>query len=122
MAICIPFLGVSNMYATVEWYMHIGFSCTGTNLAWDPDAELNWAQLEWEGAAIMLFPSEKQSLPGAIRDAGLFFKVQSISGLVDKLKHVARIIELTEETFDGKQEVTFEDLNGFRVTMSATGV
>lgn len=121
MAVCIPFLGVSNMYATVEWYMHIGFTCTGTNLAWEPDAEMNWAQLEWEGAAMMLFPSEKQILPGAIRDAGLYFKVQSIAGLVDKLKRVARIIELTEETFDGKQEVTFEDLNGFRITFSASG-
>jgi uncharacterized glyoxalase superfamily protein PhnB len=121
MAICIPFLGVNNMLATLEWYMGIGFTCTGTNLAWEPDAELNWAQLEWEGAAIMLFPSQKQLVPGLIRDAGLYFKVQSIAGLVDRLKRMARIIELTEETFYGKQEVVFEDLNGFRITFSASG-
>ncbi|MBL7730409.1 MAG: hypothetical protein JNM88_04460 [Chitinophagaceae bacterium] len=121
MAVCIPFLGVSNMGPTLEWYMHIGFTCTGTNWAWEPEAELNWAQLEWEGAAIMLFPSQKEMVPGHIRDAGLYFKVRSIAGLVDKLKQCARIIELTEETFYGKQEVTFEDLNGFRITMSAEG-
>lgn len=121
MATCIPFLGVSNMEQTLNWYMSIGFSCAGTNLAWDPNAELNWAQLEWEGAAFMLFPSQKEMIPGHIRDAGLYFKVQSIAGLVDRLKYRARIIELTEETFYGKQEVTFEDLNGFRITMSAEG-
>lgn len=121
MAVCIPFLGVNNMADTLEWYTHIGFTCTGTNLAWEPNAELSWAQLEWEGAAMMLFPSHKQMIPGLIRDAGLYFKVQSISGLVERLKRVARIIELTEETFYGKQEVTFEDLNGFRITFSASG-
>lgn len=121
MAVCIPFLGVTDMTRTINWYQHIGFTCTGTNRAWDPDAGLTWAQLEWEGAAIMLFPSEKELLPGHIRDAGLYFKVRSIIGLVDKLKECARIIELTEQTFYGKQEVTFEDLNGFRITMSASG-
>jgi uncharacterized glyoxalase superfamily protein PhnB len=121
MAVCIPFLGVTNMAQTLKWYLAIGFTCTGTNLHWDPEAELNWAQLEWEGAAFMLFPSQKEMAPGAIRDAGLYFKVKSIAGLVDKLKQYARIIELTEETFYGKQEVVFEDLNGFRVTFSAEG-
>ena len=121
MATCIPFLGVNNMAHTINWYTYIGFTCTGTNLGWDPDAELNWAQLEWEGAAIMLFPSQKEMIPGHIRDAGLYFKVKSIAGLIPRLQQCARIIELTEQTFYGKQEVTFEDLNGFRVTFSAEG-
>jgi uncharacterized glyoxalase superfamily protein PhnB len=107
------------MQQTLEWYMSIGFTCTGTNLSWEPDAELNWAQLEWEGAAFMLFPSEKETAPGAVRDAGLYFKVRSIAGLIERLKYRARIIELTEKTFYGKQEVVFEDLNGFRITFSA---
>lgn len=119
MAVCIPFLGVPDIRQTLEWYMSIGFTCSGTNLAWEPDAELNFAQLEWEGAAIMLFPSKKENVQGQVRDAGLYFKVKSITGLVEKLIHKARIIELTEQTFYGKQEVTFEDLNGFRITFSA---
>lgn len=119
MAVCIPFLGVPDMAKTLNWYMSIGFQCTGTNLAWDPEAELNWAQLEWEGAAIMLFPSQKEMVPGHIRDAGLYFKVRSIAGMIDQLIQRARIIELTEQTFYGKHEVTFEDLNGFRITFSA---
>jgi hypothetical protein len=119
MAVCIPFLGVPDIMKTVEWYMGLGFTCAGTNLAWEPDAELNWAQLEWEDAIFMVFASQKENVPGQIRDAGLYFKVSSIGDLVQRLQHRARIIELTEKGFNGKQEVVFEDLNGFRVTFSA---
>jgi uncharacterized glyoxalase superfamily protein PhnB len=121
MAVCIPFLGVPDMARTVAWYMSIGFTCSGTNKNWEPAAELTWAQLEWEGAAFMLFPSYKQQEPDVVKDAGLYFKVSSIAGLVEQLKQRARIIELTEQTFYGKQEVVFEDLNGFRITMAAEG-
>jgi uncharacterized glyoxalase superfamily protein PhnB len=119
MAVCIPFLGVSNMAQTVKWYIAIGFKCTGSSLDWEPQSPLTWAQLEWEGATFMLFPSEKEILPGHVRDAGMYFKVNALNGLVEKLKQYARIIELTEKTFYGKQEVVFEDLNGFRITFSA---
>lgn len=121
MAVCIPFLGVADIARSAEWYMSIGFACTGSSLDWDPDSKLSWAQLEWEGAAFMLFASEKEMIPGHIRDAGLFFKVRSLGGLIERLKQRARIIELTEQTFYGKQEVVFEDLNGFRITISADG-
>ncbi len=119
MAVCIPFLGVADIQRTTAWYITIGFKCTGSSLDWEPNAALSWAQLEWEGAAFMLFPSPKEIVPGLAKDAGLYFKVQSIDGLIDKLKQLARIIELTEQTFYGKQEVVFEDPNGFRITFSA---
>ncbi len=120
MAVCIPFLGVPDMLKTVEWYQDIGFSCTGSNRFWDPGAELTWAQLEWEGAAFMLFPLGREQ-NNEIKDAGLYFRVYKIDGLVDKLKEKATIIELTEEPFTGKVEVVFEDLNGFRVTFMCEG-
>jgi uncharacterized glyoxalase superfamily protein PhnB len=119
MAVCIPYLGVTNLAQTIKWYLAIGFTCTGSSLTWAPHAPITWAQLEWEGAAFMLFSSEKEMLPGQVRDAGLYFKVNNINGLVDTLQQYARIIELTEETFYGKQEVVFEDLNGYRITFSA---
>jgi len=65
----------------------------------------------------MLFPSEKEK-QSEIRDAGLFFRVTKMDGLVDKLKEKARIIELTEAPVYGKTEVVFEDLNGFRITFT----
>jgi hypothetical protein len=115
MAICIPFLGVPDIAETVLWYEALGFRCTGSNRYWDPDAALTWAQLEWEDAAFMLYYSHKEKT-GEIKDAGLYFKVHSFNDIIDKLKLYARIIELTEETFTGEQQVVFEDLNGFRVT------
>lgn len=117
MAVCIPFLGVPDMEQAVVWYTEIGFKCTGSNRFWEPDSPLTWAQLEWENAAFMLFPSEKKD-NNSIKDAGLFFKVRQLNGLVEKLKQMARIIELTEEPHSNKVEVVFEDLNGFRITFS----
>lgn len=118
MAVCIPFLGVNNVEQTVIWYESLGFRCTGSNRYWDPAAELTWAQLEWEDAAFMLFPfpAEKTNL---VKDAGLFFRVSSLKDIIERLKTRARIIELTEEPFSTKQEVVFEDLNGFRITITA---
>lgn len=118
MALCIPFLGVTNVEQTVVWYESLGFRCTGSNRYWDPTAELIWAQLEWENAAFMLFPfpAEKNNI---VKDAGLFFRVNSLNDLVERLKTRARIIELTEDPFSDKKEVVFEDMNGFRITMTA---
>ena len=118
MAVCIPFLGVVNVEQTVLWYESLGFRCTGSNRFWDPAAELTWAQMEWENAAFMLFPfpAEKNNV---VKDAGLFFRVATLNDLVERLKTRARIIELTEAPFHGKAEVVFEDLNGFRITMTA---
>ncbi len=118
MAVCIPFLGVTNVEATVVWYESLGFRCTGSNRYWDPQADLSWAQLEWENAAFMLFPfpAEKNNI---VKDAGLFFRVQSLNDIVERLQTRARIIEITEEPQHGRKEVVFEDLNGFRITITS---
>lgn len=118
MAVCIPFLGVTNIEQTVLWYESLGFKCTGSNRYWEPHAPaLTWAQLEWEGAAFMLFPfpAEKNN---TVKDAGLFFRVAGLNDLVERLKTSAKIIELTEEPYLNKTEVVFEDINGFRITVT----
>ena len=117
MAICIPFIGVPDLEKTITWYENLGFRCTGSNRFWEPGSELVWAQLEWEGAAFMLFPSMRDSSDD-IRDAGLYFKVRKMDGLIDKLKECAKIIEVTEAAIYGKEEVVFEDLNGYRITFT----
>ncbi len=116
MAVCIPFIGVPDIEAAVTWYEHLGFRCTGSNRFWEPDSPLTWAQLEWEGAAFMLFPSLKEK--DEVRDAGLFFKVSSMIGLLEKLQQTARIIEVNEAATYGKLEIVFEDLNGYRITFT----
>lgn len=120
MAVCIPFLGVKDVEKTTIWYLELGFQCTGSNRYWEPDAPLTWAQLEWEGATFMLFPSEREE-DNPVRDAGLYFKVANMDGLVDKLKLNAKIIQLTDKAIYGKEEVIFEDLNGFRITFTCAG-
>lgn len=117
MAVCIPFLGVPDIAKAIIWYEYLGFQCTGSNRFWEPDSELTWAQLEWEGAAFMLYLSQKENTE-EVKDAGLYFKVRSFNGIIDKLKYKAKIIELTEEPFTPCRQVVFEDLNGFRITFA----
>ena len=118
MAVCIPFFFFFYIEQTVLWYEGLGFRCTGSNRFCYPEADLTWAQLEWEDAAFMLFPfpAEKNN---EVKDAGLFFRVSSLNDLIERLKTKAKIIELTEEPFSNKREVVFEDLNGFRITFTA---
>ena len=117
MAVCIPFLGVTNIENTVLWYESLGFRCIGSNRYYEPDAAMTWAQLEWENAAFMLFPfpAEKNN---EVKDAGLFFKVSSLNDLIERLQTKAKIIEINEDPFSNKKEVVFEDLNGFRISFS----
>lgn len=119
MAVCIPFLGVPDIVKTVAWYEAIGFTCSGSNRYWNPEEELSWAQLEWEGAAFMLFYSPK-IYDTPVRDAGLYFKVAQLNGIADRLRNCAKIIELNEIPFHARTEIVFEDLNGFRITIAAS--
>jgi catechol 2,3-dioxygenase-like lactoylglutathione lyase family enzyme len=116
MATCLSFLRVPDIATTVQWYEHLGFKCLGTHQ--EPGCELDWAILEFDDAAFMLYPDERQEVPKA-KDAGLYFKMPSIDELIVKLKSVnAHIIEVNEETEYGRREVVFKDLNGFQVTFS----
>jgi hypothetical protein len=51
-----PFLPVPDITQTIKGYESIGFKCIDTNHTWEPDGELNWAQLDWEGASFMIGP------------------------------------------------------------------
>jgi uncharacterized glyoxalase superfamily protein PhnB len=116
MTTCVPFIRVSDIAETIKWYEAIGFNCRGTNHQWEPECELNWAEMEWQGATFMLYPDEGQL--SKHRDAGLYFKMDTIDGIADKLKTKIKILEETEETFYGRREVVFEDLNGYMITFS----
>lgn len=114
---CVPFIRVPDIDETIKWYEAIGFQCTGTNHIWEPDCELNWAELNFQGATFMLYPQEHEKLLGT-RDAGLYFDMETIDGLSEKLKGKVKVIEETEKTFYGRKEIGFEDLNGYSITFS----
>jgi uncharacterized glyoxalase superfamily protein PhnB len=119
-ATCIPFLAVLDIEQTIKWYEAIGFTCIGTNHIWEPGCELNWAHLDWEGASFMIGPDirKKASDANEIKDASLYFNMGSIDKIMEQLKDKVEIMELNEETFYGNKEVSFIDLNGFRITFS----
>lgn len=116
MATCISFLRVPDIHETIQWYKRIGFKCLGTHQ--EPGCELDWALLDWDGAGLMLYPDERSEVPKS-KDAGLYFKMESIGELIELLKRVdVHIMEINDETAYGRREVVFKDLNGFQVTFS----
>jgi hypothetical protein len=114
---CVPFLRVSNIEQTIKWYESIGFKCVATNHIWEPGCELNWAEMDFEGATFMLYPHEQQNT-STIRDAGLYFQLDSLDGLADRLRGIVEELNVTEKTFYGRKEIVFEDLNHFMITFS----
>ncbi|MGZ8509540.1 MAG: VOC family protein [Chitinophagaceae bacterium] len=114
---CVPFLQVRNVDQTIKWYEDIGFTCVATNLIWEPGCELNWARIEWEGAAFMIGPDERDKV-SEIKDSGLWFNVDSIEEIINLLKSKYIGFDLEPETFYGRKVVTFKDINSFQVSFS----
>ena len=117
MAECVPFLQVRNIAQTIKWHENIGFKCVATNHIWEPDCELNWARLEWEGAAFMLGPDERDIIPDT-KDASLWFNVNTVDEIIEILKSKDIEIDIEPETCYGRKVVAFKDLNGFGVSFS----
>jgi hypothetical protein len=115
---CVPFILVASIGKTIEWYERIGFRCTATNHIWEPDCELNWARIEWHGAAFMIGPDERNDAP-KIKDCGLWFNVQSVDGIAVSLKQEGILFDTEDETFYGRKVISFKDINGFTVSFSS---
>ena len=117
-AVCVPFLVVENIERTIEWYEGVGFTCTETNHVWEPDGELNWARIEWNGAAFMIGPDQRH-VRSKTKDAGLWFDVASLDWIVEHLKGNHIPFNTEEESFYGKKLISFKDINGFVVSFSS---
>ena len=114
---CVPFLKVPNIEQTIKWYQDIGFECAATNHIWEPDCELNWARLEYDGAAFMIGPDERTTASD-IKDSSLWFNVDSIDATVEILKSKNIQMNIEPETFYGRKVVSFKDINGFDISFS----
>jgi len=117
MAICIPFLSVTDILQTIKWYENIGFKCSATNQIWEPGGELNWARIEWENAAFMIGPDERDII-SENKDSALWFNVDAIDDIISVLKSKKIKIDIQPETFYGRKVVSFKDINGFQVSFS----
>ncbi len=114
---CLPFLLVQNINQTINWYQDVGFTCVATNQIWEPDGELNWARLEWKGAAFMIGPDVRNSFADQ-RDTGIWFNVDSVDDITDILEERNIKINIEPETFYGRKVVAFRDLNGYEISFS----
>ncbi|MBC7829953.1 MAG: hypothetical protein H7122_19560 [Chitinophagaceae bacterium] len=114
---CVPFLKVRNIELTIKWFEDIGFTCTATNHIWEPDCELNWARLEWKGAAFMLGPDDRSSIPKT-KDTSIWFNVDTIDDIIENLNSKNIKVDIEPETFYGRKVVTFKDINDFVVSFS----
>jgi hypothetical protein len=113
-AVCVPFLKVGNLEKTIEWYEKIGFKCTATNLIWEADCELNWAMIEWDGAAFMIGPDERKN-SSKEKDSTLWFNVEKVDQITEYLKGERISFDVEEETFYGRKVIGFRDIDGFAV-------
>lgn len=117
MAECVPFLQVFNISQTIKWYEDIGFKCTAINHIWEPDCELNWARLEWDGAAFMLGPNGREQTSDT-KDTSLWFNVDAVEEIIETLERKSIKMDIEPETFYGRKVVSFRDINGFDVSFS----
>ena len=115
---CVPFIKVTDIGKTIEWYQSIGFTCVATNHIWEPDCELNWARLEWDGAAFMLGPDERNTIISQ-KDTSLWFNVDTVDNIVRNLEVNAIEMNVEPETFYGRKVISFKDINGFGVSFSS---
>ncbi|WP_410221176.1 VOC family protein [Pedobacter sp.] len=116
MTTILPFIRVRDVGYAKSWYESIGFSCVGTHE--EPDCGLDWAMMCWGDAMFMLYPLLENTIENA-NNCGLYFKMESIAGLQEKLEGKANIIEIVSETEYGRKEITFHDCYGFQVTFSS---
>jgi len=117
MAECVPFLQVQNIAQTIKWFETLGFECTATNHIWEPDCELNWARLEWEGAAFMIGQDNSISLSDK-KDSSLWFNIDVVDHIIEILKQNNIKMDIEPETFYGRKVVSFRDINGFTISFS----
>jgi hypothetical protein len=116
MTTVLPFIRVPDIGYAKSWYESIGFNCVGTHE--HPTCGLDWAMMQCEGAMFMLYPYLPDTISTA-NNCGLYFKIDSIKGMEEKLNGKARIIETVAKTEYGRKEITFHDCNGFQVTFSS---
>lgn len=115
MATLLPFLRVPDMVKTLQWYINIGFNCIATHE--EPGCAIDWALLDWQGARFMLYPHLQKTIPDAY-NSGLYFQMENVDGLLEKLQPHANVFEVVEQTEYGRKEITFYDCNNFQVTFS----
>lgn len=116
MTTLLPFIRIPDVAFAKAWYESIGFRCIGTHE--DPGCGLDWAMMTWDDAMFMLYAQFENTIINA-NNCGLYFKMDTIDGLRERLEGKAKIIEVVAKTEYGRKEITFHDCYGFQITFSS---
>lgn len=116
MTTLLPFIRIPDVGFAKAWYESVGFKCLGTHE--EPNCGLDWAMMTWDDAIFMLYPQLENTIINA-NNCGLYFKMDTIDGLRERLEGKAKIIEVVTKTEYGRKEITFHDCYGFQITFSS---
>ena len=74
--------------------------------------------MSFDDALFMLYPHLENTIANA-NNCGLYFKMNTIESLKEKLEGKARILELVDKTEYGRKEITILDCYDFQITFSS---
>jgi uncharacterized glyoxalase superfamily protein PhnB len=105
----IPLLRTWDFEATIEFYQSVlGFECVSRNL------EYRWAQLQRDGAAIMISaPNEHMGDTEPKFSGSLYFQCDAVEDLWQSISGIARVCYPLEDFDYGMREFAIFDNNGY---------
>lgn len=106
-------LNVGDVVETIRWYQSIGFTLATTNQEWEPDSPINWAQVKWDEAEIMLNADDDDG--GVMSGFKLFFDTNDVDGLYRQIHSFTKVIYEPLDQFYGRRDFEVEDINGVRL-------
>lgn len=116
-----PLLATADISMTKAFYEQLGFKTLNT---WEPDGQLRWCLVEYEGASLMLQQetdeSKRAGIRGQPRDYGIYFVCE---GDIDELRAalVAKGVKVSaaRTEFYGMRQIFLTDPDGRSVCFEA---
>jgi uncharacterized glyoxalase superfamily protein PhnB len=108
----VPMIHVSDVPATADWYVSIGFKVVDIG---DLDGEAVWALLSYGDSQIMLNEGGKPSSEHR-REFDLYSHVENVDSLCQAMKGKVELVEDVHDTFYGMREFIIRDFNRFWIT------
>jgi len=111
----VPMIHVTDVRATVEWYLGIGF--TVDNTYDDGGTGLSFAILSFGKSQVMFNQGGERSSKRR-REVDLYVYTNEVDALYEELKDRVDVVESPHEMFYGMREFILRDLNGFWITFA----
>lgn len=109
MKITVPMLHTTDVYVLRDYYLSLGFEVSA---AWEPDGELHWAELNFDGALIMLQKTQDDHSDRSIQDIVLYFHCEDVDELYDRWSSQGILVSAPHDEFYGWRQVFLRDPNG----------